>query len=125
MIITIIICKCSSSLILNSFCFAHSSFLCPLRTKTDPFTLKPQPEPEQGSQTLTRNGLRLVAARCSTPYWSCGLKSEGAAEPGYGAKAEPEEERLSCSVLRPSTSPGLRAGHAGRAKEAGGWNRNP
>lgn len=61
---------------------------------------------------LTTKELSAAAARGSPPYGKPGE----VADPEYGAKAEPEEER---------PSPELKVGQECRARDTDGWKRKP
>lgn len=69
--------------------------------------------------------LRVAAARGSPPYGRGEPKPGDVAEPEYGAKAEPEEERPSSSVLGPKMTPELKDGQECRDRDTDGWKRKP
>lgn len=76
--------------------------------------------PRTCDRTLTTKELRVAAARGSPPYGRCEV-----VDPEYGAKAEPEEERPSSSVLGPKRTPELKDGQECRARDTDGWKRKP
>lgn len=67
----------------------------------------------------------MAAAAASALYgrWELypGEALVNAVDPAYGAKAEPEEDLPSSSVLGPEITLVLYAGHEYSAKEADGW----
>jgi len=78
--------------------------------------------------------LRVAAARGSPPYGRpCALKPGddddelllNVADPAYGAKAEPEEERPSSSVRGPNITLEPNDGHECSASDTDGGNRKP
>lgn len=84
------------------------------------------PQKRSSDRTLTTREPSVAAARGSPPYGRCALKPEEVADPEYGAKAEPEEERPGSSLLGPSRTPELKDGQEGcRARDTGGWKRKP
>lgn len=76
-------------------------------------------------RTLTTKELSVAAARGSPPYGRCELKPGELVAPEYGAKAEPEEERPSSSVLGPKMTPELKDGQECKARDTEGWKRKP
>lgn len=76
-------------------------------------------------RTLTTKELRVAAARGSPPYGRWELKPGEVADPEYGAKAEPEEERPSSSVRGPKMTPEPKDGQECRARDTDGWKRKP
>lgn len=75
---------------------------------------------------LTTKELRVAAALGSPPYGRWEVLNPGeVADPEYGAKAEPDEERPSSSVLGPKRTEELKDGQECRARDTDGWKRKP